>query len=584
MNQIGKEKKIGWAFLMRYTLEYRSQILQLFISLFIGTILQLIFPFLTQSIVDTGVNMRNLSFVQLILIAQFVLFFARTCVDFIRSRILLFISTHINLNILSDFWEKLMGLPLSYYDTKKVGDTLQRIHDHKRIENFLTGTALYTLFSTLNLLIFSFVLFYFSPKIFVVFVTGSFFYFLWIIYFLKFRRKLNYQQFEVVSKENSTTLQLIQGMQEIKLNNAEYLKRREWENLQAIIFRLNFKSLSLSQYQQAGAFFINEGKNIFITYLVATLVINGSLTLGAMLAIQYIIGQLNGPIEQLIQFTQQAQDARISLERLNEIHQLDSETSDLSITNASLSDNHDISFSKVNFSYAGSGELKALNNVTTVFPGRKVTAIVGVSGSGKTTMLKLLQGFYPSFKGEIKIGNSGLNLFAPHYWRSSIGSVMQDGYIFNDSISGNITVGDPDPKYDRLLEACSVANILTFIESLPLGFNTKIGNEGVGISAGQKQRILIARAVYKDPKFLFFDEATSALDADNELIILNNLQNLYKGKTVIVVAHRLSTVKNADKIIVLDKGEILEEGNHNELIDRKGKYYQLVKNQLELSN
>jgi ATP-binding cassette subfamily B protein len=547
-------------------------------------LLQLIFPFLTQSIVDTGINTHNLGFIQLILVAQFTLFFARTFVEFIRSRILLFISTHINLSLLSDFWLKLMKLPLNFFDTKQTGDILQRINDHQKIENFITGTALQTIFSVFNLLTFSLVLLFFNANIFLIFTIGSFLYFLWIRIFLKYRRQLNYKQFAASSKETSATMQLIQGMQEIKLNNAEHLKRWEWEGLQASVFKLNFKSLSLNQYQQAGAFFINEGKNIFITYVVATLVLNGNLTLGSMLAIQYIIGQLNSPVEQLIQFTQQAQDAKISLERLNEIHQLDDEEPSQAKFNNHLSNNHTIQLSNLNFTYVGAGNEPVLKNISTIFPSGKVTAIVGSSGSGKTTILKLIQKFYENYNGDIKIGESSLKNISPYYWRSITGSVMQDGFIFSDNIEKNIAVGDESPNYQKLIHACKVANILPFVESLPLGFNTKIGAEGNGISAGQKQRLLIARAVYKNPQFLFFDEATNALDANNEKAIMENLQEFFQGRTVIVVAHRLSTVKNADKILVLENGEFIEDGNHEELTSKRGKYYELVKNQLELGN
>jgi ATP-binding cassette, subfamily B, bacterial len=579
-----KDKGLGWGLLTGYTLKYKAQIVQLLLGMLLGSLLQLIFPFLTQSIVDTGINTQNLNFIQLILIAQFTLFFARTCVEFIRSRILLFVSTHINLAILSDFWLKLMKLPLNFFDTKQTGDILQRINDHHRIESFITGTALQTIFSVFNLLTFSLVLLYFNVTIFAIFALGSILYFFWIRIFLKYRRQLDYKKFAAASKENSATLQLIHGMQEIKLNNAEHLKRWEWEGLQASVFKLNFKSLSLSQYQQAGAFFINEGKNILITYVVATLVLNGNLTLGSMLAIQYIIGQLNSPVEQLIQFTQQAQDAKISLERLNEIHQLEDEEPSTASFNNNLSDNHSISLSNLSFSYPGAGNLPVLKNVNFLFPSGKVTAIVGMSGSGKTTILKLIQKFYENYNGEIKIGDTSLKYLSPYYWRSITGSVMQDGFIFSDSIEKNIAVGDENPDYKKLVHACKVANILSFVETMPLGFNTKIGAEGNGISAGQKQRILIARAVYKNPDFLFFDEATNALDANNEKAIMENLQEFFKGKTVIVVAHRLSTVKNADKIVVLQDGEIIEEGNHEELANRRGKYYELVKNQLELGN
>ncbi len=579
-----KNKQLGWGILFQYLFAYKRYLAQVIMALGVGSLLQLIIPFLTQSIVDTGINQHNLQFIYIILIAQFMLFFGRAMVEFIRSRILLFISTRINISILSDFWIKLMRLPLSFFDTKMTGDIIQRVGDHKRIEQFLTGSTLNVLFSMLNLIIFSIVLLLYDSVIFFIFLTGSILYFLWIKIFLKQRRNLDYKRFAVASKENSATMQLIHGMQEIKLNGAEQLRRWEWESLQASLFKLSFKSLSLSQYQQAGAFFINEGKNILITFFVATAVLDGRLTLGAMLAVQYIIGQLNSPVEQLIGFTQQAQDAKISLERLNEIHQLEEEEPFEKTFITQLPEDKSVTFTNLSFTYAGAGNEPVLKNINLTIPEGKVTAIVGMSGSGKTTLLKLLLKFYESYKGEIKIGNSSLKYISPKFWRSQCGSVMQEGFIFSDSIAKNIAVSDEVIDYKKLVHSCNVANILSFVESLPLGFNTKIGAEGNGISAGQKQRILIARAVYKNPEYLFFDEATNALDANNEKEIMENLQEFFTGKTVVIVAHRLSTVKHANNIIVLHNGEITEQGTHEELAFQKGNYYELVKNQLELGN
>jgi ATP-binding cassette, subfamily B, bacterial len=583
-----KDTKLGWGMLLSYLVLQKRYFFQLAIGLLIGNLLQLILPFLTQSLVDTGINQRNLPFIYIILTAQFMLFFGRTIVDFIRGRILLHISIKINLTILSDFWIKLMKLPLYFFDTKQTGDIIQRIGDHKRIENFLTGTALNTLFSLFNLVIFSIILLQYSSYVFAIFCIGSFLYFLWICLFLRYRRNLDYKRFALASKENTATMQLIFGMQEIKLNGAEQFRRWEWEGLQAALFKLSFKSLSLSQYQQAGAFFINEGKNILITFFVAKSVFDGQLTLGAMLAVQYIIGQLNSPVEQLIGFVQQAQDAKISLERLNEIHQLKDEEPNEKTFYKQLPQTKSISLKQLSFTYVGAGNEPVLNNIDLFIPQGKVTAIVGMSGSGKTTLLKLLLKFYENYKGEIRIGGgdegAGVNFsyLSPKFWRTHCGSVMQDGYIFNDSIARNIAVSEDKYNYEKLVHACKVSNILSFIESLPLGFNTKIGVEGNGISAGQKQRILIARAVYKNPEYIFFDEATNALDANNELVIMEKLKEFFKDKTVVVVAHRLSTVKNADNIIVLHNGEISEQGTHNELAEKKGRYFELIQNQLEL--
>ncbi len=579
-----EQKGKGFGSVVSYLFPYKKLLVQLLIGLLLGSLLQLILPFLTQAVIDKGVNTGNLSFVYIVLFAQLALFAGRLGVDFIKSWILYHISSRINISILTDFLIKLMKLPVSYFDSKKTGDIMQRMNDHHRIQNFLTGTSLSTLFSLFNLLVFSVVLASYNISIFAVFIIASILYILWIFIFLKKRKQLDYKQFNIAAAEQSKTMEIIQGMQEIKLHGSEKTKRWQWERLQAKTFRLGIKGLALNQWQQTGAFFINEGKNIFITFLAAQAVINGDsgMTLGKMLAIQYIIGQLNGPIEQLISFVQNWQLAKISLDRLNEIHSLkDEETADELLSNI-LPTDKTIELSNVSFTYPGAGNEAVLKNINVIIPNSKTTTIVGTSGSGKTTLLKLLLKFYAPQKGSIKIGGNDIENFSHKALRKSIGVVMQESFIFNDSIAANIAVGEESIDSSKLKQAAIAANILEFIESLPIGFNTKIGAEGIGVSAGQKQRILIARAVYKNPDYIFFDEATNSLDANNETVIMKNLDAFFKTRTVIIVAHRLSTVKNADQIIVLNKGEITEVGSHDDLIKLKGQYFTLVKNQLEL--
>ncbi len=574
--------KSSFGFLFSYLRPYKKFLIQLFLGMLLGSLLQLIFPFLTQSIVDFGINNQDINFITLVLIAQLTLFISRSAVEFIRSWILLHISTRVNISLISDFLIKLMKLPVGFFDTKMIGDIMQRIGDHRRIESFLTTSTLNILFSMVNLVIFGVVLVIYDLTIFMLFVVGSVLYFIWIYLFMKKRRELDFKRFAQLADNQSNLFQLITGMQEIKLNNCEKQKRWEWERIQARLFKVNIKSLSLSQYQQVGSVFINQTKNIFISFFAAKAVVEGDMTLGMMLAVQYIIGQLNAPIEQLIGFLHSTQDAKISLERLGEIHlKKDEETPDehkLSI----LPEKKGITVTDLCFQYEGPHSEMVLNNLNLNIPESKVTAIVGTSGSGKTTLIKLLLGFYPPVKGEIRIGDILLGNISNRLWRQKSGVVMQDGFIFSDTIAKNIAVSDEIIDRERLLKAARMANIQEFIESLPLGYNTKIGQEGHGLSQGQKQRILIARAAYINPQYLFFDEATNALDANNERIIMENMEEFFKGRTVVIVAHRLSTVKNADQIVVLEKGVIVERGTHEELARLKGAYYNLVKNQLEL--
>ena len=576
-----KDEPFGFSFIFKYLFKYKKFIIQLIIGLLAGSLLQLIFPFLTQSVVDVGIKNQDVNFIYLILFAQLFLYIGKASLEIIRSWILLHLSTRVNISLISDFFIKLMKLPISYFDVKMTGDLLQRINDHKRIERILTTSSLTILFSLFNLVIFSFVLGYYSFQILGVFVFGSVLYISWVLFFFKRRKELDYKHFSQLSQEQSKVIELINGMQEIKLHNAERRMRWNWEYVQARLFKISTKSLALEQTQSVGSNFINELKNMFITILSAKLVIDGEITLGMMMAISFIVEQLNAPVTQLISFMRDLQDAKISLDRLGEIHNMEDEEKQGEEKVTNIPENADIQLKNISFRYTGGLE-PVLKDVSFTIPTNKTTAIVGVSGSGKTTLMKLLLRFYEIDKGEILVNNFNLKNISQQLWRAHCGVVMQEGYIFNDTIAKNIAVGADYVDTEKLIHAVDIANISDYIDGLPLGYNTKIGNEGSGLSTGQKQRLLIARAVYKNPKFLFFDEATSALDANNEMVIMEKLNTFFSDKTAVIIAHRLSTVKNAYQIVVLDKGKIVEIGNHNELIKQKGNYYHLVKNQLEL--
>ncbi len=584
-----KTNRQGFGFLLRYLYPYRKLLSQLVLGLLLGSLFQLIFPFLTQSIVDVGIQNQNIGFIWLILIAQLMIFVGQTSVNLLQSWILLHISTRINVSLISDFLTKLMRLPIGFFDAKMIGDLLQRIGDHRRIEQFLTGATLSIFFAAINFVVFGIVLLYYNLPIFLVFLVATIFYIFWILLFLKKRKEVDYRRFNELSQNQSALIELIQGMPEIKLQNSQTKRRRQWTNIQARLFHANIQSLAISQYQDTGANAINQLKDIVISFMAATAVVYGQMTLGMMLAVQYIIGQLNGPLQQMIGFIRMAQDAKISLERLGEIHLREEEekpdsgvlADEPTSTFTSLSENADIHIENLHFRY-NQLEDDVLKNIDLVLPHGKLTAIVGTSGSGKTTLVKLLLGFYKPQQGQIRLGNTHLHTIPKAHWRQRCGAVLQDGYLFSDTIANNIAESDSSVDKEKLLKAVKTAHIQTFIESLPLGYNTMIGARGNALSQGQRQRLLIARAVYKDPDFLFFDEATNALDARNERIIVENLNRFFSGKTVVVVAHRLSTVKNADQIVVLERGEIMETGTHAELVERKGIYYHLVRDQLEL--
>ncbi|RED25291.1 bacteriocin-processing peptidase [Flavobacterium cutihirudinis] len=572
----------SFSYLTKYLFRYKSLVIQLVIGLAAASLFSLLFPFLTQSIVDVGIQTQDLNFIYLILLAQLMLFAGQTAIEVLRSWIMLHLSTRIHISLVSDFFIKLMKLPISYFDSRMTGDIMQRIGDNRRIEQLLTGSSLNVMFSLLNLVIFSFVLAFYNLQLFLVFLIGSIIYLAWILFFLKKRKELDYKRFSQVSNEQSKVIELINGMQEIKMHNAEKQKRWGWEFVQIRLFKVNMQSLTLEQWQSVGSNFINHLKDLLITFFSATLVVKGELTLGMMMSVQYIIGQLNNPLMQMVSFVRSLQDAKISLERLGEIHDKEDEED---VLNPKIHDlgHSDISIKNLSFRYAGNPDY-VLEDLSLLVPKQKTTAIVGTSGSGKTTLLKLLMKFYEPNGGEIFLDKMKFSSISPSAWRGKCGVVMQEGFIFNDTIANNIAVGEDYVDKKKLLHAVETANIRDFIESLPLSYNTKIGNEGAGISGGQKQRLLIARAVYKNPDYLFFDEATSSLDANNEKVIMENLNDFLVGKTAVIIAHRLSTVKNADQIVVLEKGKIVELGTHRELILAKKNYYELVKNQLELGN
>lgn len=577
-----KAREKSFASFIRYLLPYKKLFFQLLLGMVLGSLLQLIFPFLTQAMVDVGIGNRDLGIITLILIAQLMLFFSQLIVGYIRSWIMLHINSRIDISLISDFLQKLTSMPLHFFDSKNTGDIMQRIGDHGRIKSFLMGNSFSIMFSLVNFIVFMFILAYFDTRILLIFSVGNSLYVAWILFFMRFRRELDAKRFNLSSTEQSRIIQLIQGMQDIKLNNCEKQKRWEWERIQVRLFNVSVKGLTIGQIQQSGSAFFTQATNIIISFIAARAVVEGNMTLGMMMSLTYIIGQVSAPIGDFIGFAHALQDARISMERLNDIHAQEDEEYDICNKLSLLPENGTIKVRDLTYSYSGAERDYAIKNLSLDIPEGKVTAIVGESGSGKTTLIKLLQGFYKPNSGTIKVGGISLDCINPHLWRKSTGSVMQESYIFSDTIAKNIALSTDEVDVKRLYDSALLANADEFISALPLGYNTRIGMEGSGVSQGQRQRLLIARAIYKNPKYLFFDEATNSLDATNERIIMENLQKIFQNRTVVIAAHRLSTVMNADNIVVMKKGEIVEQGTHAELVALRGHYYTLVKNQLEL--
>ena len=579
-------KNKGFGFLFPYLRPYKKLVNQLLIGLLVGTTIQFTMPFLVQSVVDVGVSTQNIPFIYLILISQLVLFASQTAVSIFREWLLLHITGRFNIKMVSDFLHKMLKLPVNFFDTRNTGEHLQRIQDHSRVQNFVSSSSFNMLYSIILFVVFNFVLAYYNFKIFVVFLIGAIIYVSWTLFFLKKRAELDFKRFDEQSQSQTSLIQIINGVREIKVNNSHRKNRWKWEQVQISLFKTSMSSLKLAQYQSIGSTFINELKNIIITFLSATAVVNGEITLGMMLSVQYIVGQLNAPLGNFINFIQLWQDAKISLERLWQVHSKEDEDDAKLQKIKELPTKKDIVINDLSFRYGSKSSALVLKNLNFTIPEGKTTAIVGASGSGKTTLIKLLLKFYEPTSGAIQIDSVDLQNINNDFWRLNCGAVLQETFMFNDTIAGNISESEQNEIIDRerLKTAVYISNIEDFIEKLPNKLNTELGTSGIRLSGGQEQRLMIARAVYKNPEYVFFDYSISSLDANNEKVIMEKLNTFLNGRTSVVVAHRLSTVRNADKIIVLENGEVVEQGNHNDLTALQGKYYELVKNQLELGN
>ena len=580
---VDREKGFGMFYFRKYVRPHTQLLVKVIAGMGVGLVIQLIFPFITQAVVDVGIGNRDLNFVMLLLLAQLMLSLSMLAVDFIRNRILLRVTTRVNIDLVADFITKMLRLPIRFFDSKNMGDILQRMDDHQRIQSFFTVSTVEMLFSFLGFLVFSSVLGYYNLYILLFFLLGHAVYVGWVLLFLRKRRELDFRRFDEAAKHQSNVIQIIEGAEAIKLNGCEKKMRQRWEDIQAELFRISIKGLSLEQVQNAGAFFISNAVNICLFVYAAQLVITDTITLGMMMSLTYIIGQLKAPVQNFIGVIHGYQDARLSMERLREVHlrKDEDELNEGKQKTLPLADKN-IRIEHLSFSYLGPDAVPILRDLNLCFEYNKTTAIVGESGSGKTTLVKLLLGYYRPQQGRIRVGETDLQDINSYVWRKRCAAVMQEGFLFSDTIAQNIGIKDEEIDEDRLHYAGRLADIDEFIERLPKKYDTQIGKEGNGLSQGQKQRILIARAIYREPEFLFFDEATNALDTSTEKRVQENLNVFFKGRTVVVVAHRLSTVKKADKIVVLRNGMVAEEGKHEELVARKGYYYELVRNQIEL--
>lgn len=572
-------EKNSFISILRYFIPYKNSFATIFFIMLVVTLLQGMLPFISKAVIDVGIKSSDINFINMVLIGNISILISITIFNVIRDWVLMHITSRVNIALISDYLIKLMKLPVTFFENKLLGDILQRARDHERIRNFIMNNSLSLIFSILTFIIFGIILLTYNPIIFYIFLGGSILYVAWVLLFLRIRKRLDWEYFELVSQDQSYWVETVSAIQDIKIYNYERYRRWKWEEIQARLYKVNKRVLNITNMQKLGAQFIANIKNMAIVFFCASAVIKGDITFGIMISTQFIIGMLNGPLTQFIGFIVSAQYAKISFLRMNEIKQLKDEEELLSIgTTSILPEKRDITLSNIIFQYSPNSPI-VLKNIFLTIPQNKITAIVGGSGSGKSTLLKLLVRLYKPTAGEIKMGNMNIASINLHTWRNMCGVVMQDGKLFNDTILANIVLDDEHINYERLHKVCRMAQIAKEINGMPKGYETMIGERGRGISGGQKQRLLIARALYREPDFLFLDEATNSLDVINEKKIVEALNAAFENRTVIVVAHRLSTIRNADQIIVLHQGRIAEIGNHENLMAKKGEYFKLVSSQ-----